>query len=230
MPDSDAPRFVGVAHAAGNDRFLLRRAVEAGVDFVEADVWPRGDRIVAHHERRAGSLPLLWDKWFLKLDFRPVCLEEIAEAAAGRVRVYVDVKSGSPGFMRRVLDALRHGGALDGAALSGHHWRDLVEARRATGVPVFPSIPDGPALDRFWAFHERESGHIDGVAIRHWLLTVDVAAALRQRGLLILPWTVDSHRRAHELMDLGVDGVISNHVWLLHEMAARAALSHPPSE
>ncbi len=100
----------------------------------------------------------------------------------------------------------------------------LVTARRETGVPVFPSIPDDPTLGRFWAFHDREGDHIDGVAIRHWLLTAEVAAALRQRRLCILPWTVDPHRRAHELIDMGVDGVISNHVWLLREMAARAAL------
>ncbi|HWO94727.1 MAG TPA: glycerophosphodiester phosphodiesterase [Dehalococcoidia bacterium] len=213
--------FIGIAHGAGNDRVLLNRAVEGGVDYVEADLWPRGSNdVVARHERRFPFLPLLYDKWYIKPDVRPVYLEEIVAAAAAKgVRVYADIKSGRYGFVDRVISILRRGGAYEGAILSGHHWFDLARAKRELGIAAFPSIPDGTALDRFWSFIGRRAEMFDGVAIRHWLITPRTVSRFRDLGLRVLPWTVDSHSRAHELMALGADGVISNSVDLIHEMS-----------
>lgn len=216
--------FIAVAHGAGNDRVLLRRAVEAQVDFVEADVWPRGDGIVAHHERRIVPLPILFEKWYLKLDFRPVWLEEIADAAIrSGVRVYADVKLGGREFVKRVVDALRRGHAIEGAVLSGHHWDDLVWARTQAPVDVFPSVSNVRDLARFWRFEDRPGVHVDGIAIRHGLVTPEVVESCRMRGLRVLPWTVDHQARARDLVDLGVDGMISNHVALLRESGRWAA-------
>lgn len=216
--------FIGVAHGAGNDRLLLSHALEAKIDFVEADIWPRGHRVAAHHERRVAATPLLFEMWYLRLDSRPVWLDDIAVAASGRgVRVYADLKGRGRAFAARVLDVLRRGNALDGAILSGHHWAELAWARREAPIEVYPSAKNARQLARFWRFHDRHSGDIDGIAIGEALVTAEVVEACRSRGLRMLPWTVDDDERARQLIELGVDGLISNRVSLLREMCLWAS-------
>ncbi len=211
--------FIGVAHGAGNDRLLLSHALEAKIDFVEADIWPRGRRIAAHHERRLAATPLLFEMWYLRLDSRPVWLDDVAAAASARgVRVYADLKGSGRAFAARVLDALRGRNALEGAILSGHHWAELVWARREAPIEVYPSAKNARQLARFWRFHDSHGSDIDGIAIGEALVTADVVEECRLRGLRMLPWTVDDDERARELVELGVDGLISNRVSLLREM------------
>ncbi|MSQ61865.1 MAG: glycerophosphodiester phosphodiesterase [Dehalococcoidia bacterium] len=201
-----------IAHRAGNRAATLAAALDAGVDYVEADVRPFSlHGPVCRHERRPWILPILLDKWYVKFEFSPLPLEVVARAARARkIGVYADLKNGRTRFVQDVLHVLEQTGALEGAVISGHFWDSLVEAGRGAPVRVFPSIPNERALARFWPYMERANGPIHGVAVRDYVLTEDVVARFRARGLRVFPWTVDEPGRIRELLALPVDGVISN--------------------
>ena len=54
-----------VAHRAGNDLALLRRAEERGITHVEADLHLFRGRLEVRHLKTVGPLPILWDQWTL---------------------------------------------------------------------------------------------------------------------------------------------------------------------
>ena len=218
MPDSVSIQspVLSVAHLHGNDRGLLERALATKVDFVEADVWSHPQQgMVCRHERRLGVLPLLFDKWYLKLDIGPVRFDGLLDAVRGKTRMYADLKDGHPEFIEAVVKCLKDAGELETSLLSGHYWFELAMARRRWGIPVYPSVPDEASLGRFLRFLDAGNYEVDGVAIRHWLLNHEVSQLLRERGLGMIAWTVDDTDRAHDLAGLGVQAIVSNMLPLL---------------
>ena len=102
-------RPVRIAHAYGNSRRLLRRALESPADVIEADIWYRGNDIYIRHERRVGPLPVLidrqmrghrlpplslvlWRSYYLRPEFRPLKLGQLLDAVRGKKRLLLDVK------------------------------------------------------------------------------------------------------------------------------------------
>jgi len=51
---------------------------------------------------------------------------------------------------------------------------------------------------------------LDWIAPRHTLIDRDVIETARMRGIPVMAWTVDDPVRILELLDLGVDSIISN--------------------
>ena len=54
-----------VAHRAGNDLELLRRAEGVQPRLIEADVHLYRGRLEVRHLKTLGPLPVLWDRWYL---------------------------------------------------------------------------------------------------------------------------------------------------------------------
>lgn len=212
-----------IAHRAGNNAATLAAALNAGVDYVEADVRPFSlNGPVCRHERRPWILPILLDIWSVKFEFSPLPLEAVAQAAqAAKIGLYADLKNGRTRFVRDVLRVLEQTGTLEGAMISGNFWDSLLEAGRSTPVQVFPAIPNEQALARFWPYIERANGPIHGVAVRHYLLTEDVFGRFRAKGLRVFPWTVNEPGRIKEMLALPVDGVISDDLSQLSRLQAR---------
>jgi glycerophosphoryl diester phosphodiesterase len=55
---------------------------------------------------------------------------------------------------------------------------------------------------------------------RHDVATRDLVFAAHAAGLRIVPWTVNDVRRMAELVDLGVDGLVTDEPALAREVAA----------
>jgi glycerophosphoryl diester phosphodiesterase len=92
---------------------MLERALAAGADLIEADLRWQDGRLVARHARRLLLLPLLWDRWWLRLDRgETFTLEELLERTRGRARLLLDVKSLDRRFVPTLVSVLREQGAL----------------------------------------------------------------------------------------------------------------------
>ncbi len=63
---------------------------------------------------------------------------------------------------------------------------------------------------------------LDGVTIHERLLDERVVAELRQVADLVLTWPVNAPARARQLLGIGVDGLITDHVERLAAVGARA--------
>ena len=215
-----------VAHSAANYRALMRQAVAAGADLIEADVWPRWNHVVARHERGVVAIPLVFDKWYVRPEIRPITLQEIIDTVGPAQGLYLDLKSDNRRHLSHIAEIIAQRGVTERTAITSPHWAALryVESL-APAVSSYYTVIARRHLEPFWD-HLDEHPEVNGTAMRHGLLNPALVEALHARGLRILAWTVDSPQRALELLSWGVDGIISNRLDLLRAIppaGARAA-------
>ncbi len=155
--------------APGNTLASFDAALAAGVDMIEFDVLPDGERLVLAHDygdagRRA-----------------PHTLEEgLAHLAAeGFAGVDLDVDLKLPGYERRVLDTLRSFGLLERTMISTQYRSSLRLIRRLEpGVRLGWSVPK-LRRDPFRSPASALPAYIGLLALR-LMLPVRAAAAIRQ--------------------------------------------------
>lgn len=217
--------LLAVAHRAGNDLAALRTAVELGVDVLEADVKVRGPHLEVRHSKHLRPLPWLWDsgpdglEWThtrvpqLKLDALLAALE------VGHPTLMLDLKG--PGQVgAKVADAI--------------HAREpqtpfLVCSRWWPGLEAFDERPWARQLLtarsrlEFARLRRRVRGtrRPYGVSLHPSLLTPPVVAELRDAVELVMTWGVNDMSLLRRVVDLGVNGVISDSPEVLQAVLAR---------
>ncbi len=210
-----------VLHSAGNYRELHPLARHPAIDAIEADLWVRGGRLVAHHERPLGAIPLQVHRRGLRLAPRdPVRLDELLDAVRGHSALVLDLRSwfGDPApDAARALLALSDRSHL---SVSCESW--TVAARLRAWLPdltVAYSLRSERQLLRYVA------GRIDGsierttVAARHTLLhSAGEVAALHRHAGRLAAWTVNDADRAIELVGWGVDEIVSGDLQVLNSV------------
>ena len=214
------PPFV-VAHRAGNCLDRLREAERFGVALIEADVRLFHGRPEIRHLKTVGPLPLYWDRWALASPFRrSLTLSELLHSSAGTTELMLDLKGSKlrlAEIVREEIEPYLPGRRFTVCARS---WAlldafDGLPVRRFASVGSRRQIPN--LLRRFG-----ETG-VDGVSIHERLLDARVVADLRSVAGLVLTWPVNVPGRAHELMRMGVDGLISDHAGVIAPVAAAPA-------
>ena len=211
-----------IAHGAGNSPALVAAATGEGADFLEVDLWLHDGRFEARHERAVYPIPLLFEKWYLRwAPKRPFGLAELLEAAAGRARVFLDMKSGGDEAARLLRRSIEAAGAVPRIAASAQQWRFLRALHTIVPeVETFYSIDVQAKLDLFLSVHERDR-QPKGVSCRHTVLTAEVVQRLHERGLWVIAWTVDDVERAQVLAAWGVDAITTHRVGDLRKALVR---------
>jgi glycerophosphoryl diester phosphodiesterase len=233
---------VRIAHAYGNGRKSLRRALAAPIDFIETDIWFRGGEIFVRHGPRLGLLPLvadrripchplpsmslpIWGGYYLRPDIKPLRLASVLDLVAGERRLLLDVKGDYPGsqvsafadtLMRRIADD----GAAAWLAVCGQFWPVLRRLRELTpDLEVRYSIETPVQWERLVAMVERD-GKAPNVCIEHRFLSEGRAHFLRKHGIGAYCWTVDDPAAASRVVAMGADGIISNDLDLLSALGS----------
>lgn len=198
-----------VAHRAGNDLTLLRRAVAAGAGLVEADVHLFRGRLEVRHLKTLGPLPVLWDRWYLAAPRRPrLELDALLRAAGADTPLMLDLKGHDPRLPRRVLAALDRAGA--DVTVCSRSWHLLKPFAGRPGVRVVHSVGSRRQLR---ALRRRFAGRrLGGISIHRRLLDPATVADLRERAELLVSWPVTTADEARRLWSWGVHGVISERV------------------
>jgi glycerophosphoryl diester phosphodiesterase len=216
-----------VAHRGGNDLARLRECERLGIRLVECDVRLWHGQVEVTHLRAVGRLPIHWEKWRLGNPLRRrLRLRELLDAAGPETELLIDVKGHDPRLAELVLEALPAGRAI---SVCSRDWRLLEPFEHHGTVRVVYSVGTKAELDALFALPEDEP--LAGVSIHHRLLDEQTMAELRRRTALILAWPVSSDSRAHELIALGVDGVITQDLSLRlrhPEPAAQTATGDAP--
>ncbi len=208
-------------HAAGNYRALHPLARHPAVDAIEADVWVRSGRLVAHHERPIDWLPLMVHSGGVSLRRRdPVELDELLHAVEGGSSLVLDLRSwfGDPApDAARLLQAVEDRAHV---SVTCESWQ-VADRLRAwlPDLTVAYSVRSEQQLRRYVA--GRIDGTIDAVpvAMRHSLLHhAGEVASIRHWAGRVAVWTVDDVDRAIELAGWGVDEVVSNQLIVLNSL------------
>jgi glycerophosphoryl diester phosphodiesterase len=219
--DYSEGRPIRVAHRGGNSRRLLRRALSAGVDWIEADIWLHYGRLVARHDPALWRLPVTYSRRSVSLILAPsIVLDTLLDATRRRqTRVLIDLKGRPADLPEAIVGVLRRRDVFDRTALCGQEWEPLDRARALDPrVRVFFSLGTPEHLERYLA--RRRDGSAPPLASSyHALLTPATVAALKDAGSTVIAWTVDSEARARQLLGWGVDGITSNRIAMLNRLA-----------
>jgi hypothetical protein len=172
-----APRITRIAHRAGNDRAALRQAIDARVDWIEVDLWYAWGRLVARHERGVWRLPVVYDKWHVRLlRERLLSLDDLIEMTAGGPQLFIDLKGTSPRLPAAIVRTLQRHRACDRAAVCGQYWPPLDAIGSAEPrIRVFHSL-GRPEHVRLHLARMSGQTRSHGVSVAHWLLTPEVVA------------------------------------------------------
>jgi len=236
------PQPVRIAHAFGNSRAALRRALHADVDMIEVDIWFRGGDVYAHHARRLSPLPLLADKkmpghplpqpalpvwpgYWVWPDINPLTLGELLAIVGGRKRLLLDVKGRykgdrSAGFAGTIARLVREHEASSWAVVCGQTYPVLNALRQADEeIEVRYSLEKPHQWQSF--LRKTKDSRVRQVCISRHFLDGEKARVLEEAGVNVYVWTVDDPEAARRWAEQGADGIISNDLDLLENLPRR---------
>jgi glycerophosphoryl diester phosphodiesterase len=214
--------------APGNTVGAFAAAVDVGVDMLEFDVLSEhangtGELFLAHDyrdlgARRSEALTLAQG------------LAHLAGAAYDGLELDVDLKL--PGYELRVVEALRAHDLLDRSLVSSAERSSLLLLRAAVpgirlglSIPKLRKDPTTSGRTRYAALLVAAAARrvlptvlarrirrreMDAVMV-HWrLMSPSLLRAVRDAGGEVYVWTVDDPGLVERLVEMGVDGVITN--------------------
>jgi len=210
------PGVLGVAHNAGDDLGATFEAVAHDVDAVEIDVRSVGGELHASHDAPVPFVDTLF--------FRGPHLEEAWEAARLSDTIVLDLKESSRGYLERVRRFVSQ----------RRDRRLIIQTQDAPSLRILRrTVPWAQRQQLIFTAGQLEElrndrglvAVLDGVSVRDRLLTVGVHAWLEQRGLRTFAWTVNDDRRMNELVERGLDGLITDRLDIMALLAGRRDLT-----
>jgi hypothetical protein len=211
---------IRVLHGAANHLDQHDRRHHPAVDVIEGDLWMRSGRLLAYHDRPLGPLPfVMGSRGFLSREpANPPDAADLVALAEEGTHLMLDLRSW---FRDPAADAAR---ALLGLSdrsritISCEHW-PIADRMRAwlPGIGIAYSIGSKRVLNRYLRGRRNGSLPKTDVSVRGSLLqTADDVEQLRELSSGVAAWTIDDVDRALELVDLGIDTLISNRLQVLN--------------
>jgi glycerophosphoryl diester phosphodiesterase len=247
-PYLDAATPLAFAHRGGaavgdeNTAAAFARCIELGYRYVETDVHATSDGVpVVFHDatlaRMTGDQRRVRDVRWADLS----ALRMAGEAAVPRlddmldawpqVRFNIDIKSDQA--LAPALEAVRRSGALDRILLASFSDARLARIRREFGPRVATSMGTREVA-RLWAGAHlgRARRMPEGVVAAQVpmrqggvrLVTPRFLTHAHRLGLQVHVWTIDDPAQMHGLLDLGVDGIMTDRIEVLREVYSARGL------
>ncbi len=237
-PYLDAPTPLAFAHRGGaavgdeNTVEAFGRAIGLGYRYLETDTHATADGVaVVFHDdtldRMLGRPGRVADVRWAELAGPRVAgatavprLDEILDAWP-QARFNIDVKSDAG--VSPTLDAVRRTGAQDRVLLASFSTARLARIRAEVGPTVATSM-GMREVAAVWAGARRRTP--DGVVaaqvpVRHGpvrIVTRRFVQRAHRRGLQVHVWTIDEPDEMARLLDLGVDGIMTDRIEVLREV------------
>ncbi|MFE2281024.1 glycerophosphodiester phosphodiesterase [Streptomyces sp. NPDC059454] len=240
-PYLDHPGPIAFAHRGGaadgpeNTVRQFRYAVEAGYRYIETDVHATRDgRLVAFHDAtldrvtdgagRIADLPWREVAHARVAGEEPVPLFEELLETFPEVRWNVDVKA-EPALLP-FLDLVERTGSWDRICLGSFSEARVVRAQRLAGPRLATSYGTRGVLHlrlRSWgmpAAVRRSAVAAQVPEQQSGIQVVDhrFVRAAHAHGLQVHVWTINEAERMHRLLDLGVDGIMTDHIDTLRKV------------
>ncbi|GAA2183910.1 glycerophosphodiester phosphodiesterase [Brooklawnia cerclae] len=227
-----------------NSLYAFAKAVEFGYRYLETDVHVTADgRLIAFHDTvldrvtdahgRISELPFDAVRE-ARIDGRdPIpTLDEVLESFPD-TRINIDIKA--PGAIEPLAQALRHHHAERRVCVASFSGSRLGRFRRITRGAVATSAPTPtvawsafvPQLPRWintpgQAFQVPFAQQVAGRTIR--VVNRRLMQVARARDMRVHVWTINDADQMHRLIDLGVDGLITDRIDVLKQVAQEHGL------
>jgi glycerophosphoryl diester phosphodiesterase len=240
-PYLDHPGPIAFAHRGGaadgleNTMVQFRRAVESGYRYIETDVHATLDgKLAAFHDStldrmtdgagRIAELPWKEIRHARVAGIEPVPLFEELLEAFPEVRWNVDIKAEAA--LRPLLNLIARTGSWDRVCVGSFSESRVARAQRLAGPRLATSYGTSGVLGlrlRSWgvpATLRRTAVAAQVPQAQSGVPVVDhrFVRAAHARGLQVHVWTVNEPQRMHRLLDLGVDGIMTDHIDTLRKV------------
>ena len=219
--------------APENTVVAFRKAIEAGADMIELDVHlSRDGQVVVIHDdtldRTTGvrgkvaaySLDQLkqYDagSWFNPqfAGERIPTLKEVLDLARGRIPVHIELKKGDTGpfpitdLADRTVQEVENAGMLN-QVLFGSFDITLIDRVRQRNRSAHVAI----IYDQSWSLPQEVTGGrpIPILSCSGEILNQANLSRARQQGMKVFVWTLNAEEHMNHFLNLGVDGIITNH-------------------
>jgi len=224
--------------APENTRAAFQNAINLGVDMIEIDVEQTIDSVVVviHDTKvdrttngtgRVDSLSYSYVKtldagsWFDNKyeNEKILTLDETLQLINGRVILLIEIKDGSeryPGIEQRTVDAIKKFDAHSWTIVQSFNKKAIERVSLLDKeIETYYVIGSG-----FKQYYKELRSQIDkdpsirsgfnGIAVHHRMLSAASVDSLKQFGLGVYTWTVDKPEEMKKMIDLDVDGIITD--------------------
>jgi glycerophosphoryl diester phosphodiesterase len=239
--DHDGP--IAFAHRGGaaggveNSMLAFQQAVDMGYRYVETDVHATSDGVLlAFHDRtldrvtdlsgRIAALPHSHVQRARIAGSEPIPMLEDVLGTWPQLRVNIDVKAFSA--TGPLVDVIRRTGSVDRVCVCAFSERRIAAVRQALGPRLCTALGP-PGVARLWAASRwRRAGLI---ALRTVpcaqvpdrlgplrLVTPELVELAHRLGVRVHVWTIDDADEMRRLLDLGVDGIMTDRIDTLRDV------------
>lgn len=209
------------AHRAGNSVQEARYAIDLGCDLIETDIWLRGNKLDLRHMHRLGPLPILWERWKIRLDLHPVALTDLLAAIDVDSLLFLDLKGDNPRLGQAIVRELRQHAPGRRVALCGREYHQLDAVLHEPEVTVFYSVGEKKEFADAWPRLERMEW--PAISLHRKLATPEVMDRLDAINATVICWDVSTVEQARQLYEMGVAGFTSDNLTLLERIVAHGA-------
>lgn len=211
------PKPFASAHRGGNSRSSALKAIQAGADLLETDIWLHKGRLELRHKRTLGSIPILWERWSIAPGWtKRYELRDLLHDTPEDVMLFLDFKGKSLELGPEVLKELRRSAPQRMVSICGRNY------------PQLQIIADEPNILCFYSVGEEsewEGAKELIAASNHPALSLDASLATPERmewisgiGGTVVCWNVRSAEHMEELRALGVDGFTTDQLSLVERI------------
>lgn len=242
----DSPSPLAFAHRGGaadgleNTMTAFQRCVDLGFRYLETDVHATADGVLmAFHDAelsrvtdrpgRIGQLPYRRVAEARVGGLEPIPRLEELLTAWPEVRINIDVKAAAA--VAPLADVLRRTRAHDRVCVASFSDARIAALRRLLGPRVCTSLgPRGVAALRLASYSPRAAAMIRleapcvqvPIKVRGRLLCDKrLIEAAHGRGMQVHVWTVDTAQEIEDVLELGVDGVMTDRPQVLRDVLLR---------
>ncbi len=224
--------------APENTQAAFQNAIKLGVDMIEIDVEQTIDSVVVViHDSKVdrttngtGSVDSLSYSYIKTLDAgtwfdkkyeneKVLTLDETLQLINGQVILLIEIKNGSelyPGIEQRTVDAIEKFNAHSWVIVQSFNKKAIERVRLLDkGIETYYVI--GRDFKQYYKelrskFDQDPSirPNFNGIAVNYNMLSAASVDSLKHVGLGVFTWTVDEPEEMKKMIDMGVDGIITD--------------------
>ncbi|MFX1357789.1 MAG: glycerophosphodiester phosphodiesterase [Promethearchaeota archaeon] len=233
-------KIVIIAHRGANNLApentikAFELAIELGADFIEFDVRISKDKkIIILHDpgvfrttHKLGSLKRLTIEKIKSLDAgdgqKIPTLEELLEFTKGKINYMCEIKVKD--IVEDVLNILNNNNVIDSTILISFKHRELIKSRsKFLQLRLGAIVPRGIGWIINWFFKKKlilsiSKQNFYSINPFYMLVNKKFVDYAHHLGLKVFPWTVNSRKKIEKLINMGVDGILTNNILVMKQM------------
>jgi glycerophosphoryl diester phosphodiesterase len=199
----------GAAEIPENTIPSFEKALEHGAHGFELDVRQTADhQLVVVHGAVVGSKAVQSSQYDEVRDlgngYEVPLLEEVLKKFANRA--FLDIELKSPGFERAAVELIRSYADPEKTLISAFDTDTLAKVQ-----DLYPELQLGYIYNRTQDEEARHNAPIEVVIPQFRLASRQLITEVHEEGLKVFAWTVNDESEIERLLELGVDGIITDY-------------------